>query len=159
MKLYTDMHSREKWFSTCDVRKWIHCCRSSIFLEVQFQKLFWPGQRKSLVLLFSLHFHFSDALRQVKRQHWKAKIWNWGPKTICHNIASVHFILLLNSSKSVTDNPEVFGFDFKSIFQNSYFSIFKRGGLKKSFDQDIFANWIHIWTCFGMSMKGLDEFA
>ena len=76
---------------------------------------------KNIVLLIvGKQSKFSEALRQVKRQHYEMKFWNWGPTTIWHNMESEafflnHFTLLyINSSEPPTINR-------KCPHQNNYF--------------------------------------
>ena len=46
---------------------------------------------------FFVHFReiqestFSEALRQVKKQNFKVKLWNWGPIKICAQLAACPF--------------------------------------------------------------------
>ena len=46
---------------------------------------------------FFVHFReiqestFSEALRQVKKQNFKVKLWNWGPIQICAQLAACPF--------------------------------------------------------------------
>ena len=72
------------------------------------QICFWPGQRKNNYLsIFFLFlalkpFRFlyvaisgwqsTEVLRQVKKQHWKIKFWNRGPKKILNNLLSAYII-------------------------------------------------------------------
>ena len=48
----------------------------------------------------SIYFRvkLSEALRQVKKQHFKVKFWNWGPSTIWPIMTCFQFFPLKNHS-------------------------------------------------------------
>ena len=50
-----------------------------------------PKTKKIVLPILGEQSKYSEALRQVKikKQHFKMKLWSWGPLTIWHNMASV----------------------------------------------------------------------
>ena len=43
--------------------------------------------------ILGLQSAFSEALRQVKKQYENVIFWNWGPKTMLHNLLSARFVI------------------------------------------------------------------